>query len=67
MINNGPYTPGGMIYKQQWGPARHAMNAAFIASQAKIIIYHDRKLTRFHPEIHIKKMGIPKICVQREV
>jgi len=37
MINNGPYTPGGMIYKQQWGPARHAMNAAFIASQAKII------------------------------
>ena len=37
MINNGPYTPGGMIYKQQWGPARHAMNAAFIASQAKVI------------------------------
>ena len=37
MISNGPYTPGGMIYKQQWGPARHAMNAAFIASQAKVI------------------------------
>ena len=23
-----------MIYKQQWGPARHAANAAFIALQA---------------------------------
>ena len=23
-----------MIYKQQWGPARHAANAAFIAIQA---------------------------------
>ena len=34
MINDSLYTPGGMIYKQQWGPARHAMNAAFIASQA---------------------------------
>ena len=35
MINNSQYTPGGMIWRgQQWGPARHAMNAAFIASQA---------------------------------
>lgn len=34
LINDGPYTPGGMIYRETWGPARHAMNAAFIASQA---------------------------------
>merc|ERR1711935_1013979 len=31
---NGQYTPGGMLYVQTWGPARHAMNAAFIAAQA---------------------------------
>ena len=30
----GQYTPGGMLYVQTWGPARHAMNAAFIAAQA---------------------------------
>ena len=35
MVNNSQYTPGGMIWRdQEWGPARHAMNAAFIASQA---------------------------------
>lgn len=33
-INSKTKTPGGMLYAQQWGPARHAMNAAFIAAQA---------------------------------
>ena len=36
MRSNGPYTPGGMIYLQEWGPARHAANAGFIAAQAAV-------------------------------
>jgi len=29
--NEAPKTPKGMVYLDQWGPARHAGNAAFIA------------------------------------
>jgi endoglucanase len=32
--NEAPKTPKGMVYLDQWGPARHAANAAFIALAA---------------------------------
>jgi hypothetical protein len=34
LINDNTYTPQGLIFYQQWGPARHAANAAFLALQA---------------------------------
>ncbi len=29
--STAPKTPKGMVYLDQWGPARHAASAAFIA------------------------------------
>ena len=29
LIDDNQYTPGGMVYFQQWGTARHAANSAF--------------------------------------
>ena len=34
LIDQNQFTPGGMIFYQPWGPARHAANAAFLARQA---------------------------------
>ena len=34
LIDDNQYTPGGMVYFQQWGTARHAANSAFLALQA---------------------------------
>ena len=36
LLDENEYTPGGLIFYQQWGPARHAANAAFLATQAHI-------------------------------
>ena len=45
-INEDTYTPGGMVYLDQWGAMRHAMNVAFIAHRVRgtiIISLHDKK------------------------
>ncbi|CAL4212594.1 unnamed protein product, partial [Meganyctiphanes norvegica] len=31
IINDSPYTPGGLMYLDPWGSLRHANNVAFIA------------------------------------
>jgi hypothetical protein len=33
-VSSADKTPGGMLWLQEWGPARHAANAAFILLQA---------------------------------
>lgn len=37
IINDKQYTPKGLVYMDQWGSLRHAMNVAFIAMRVNLL------------------------------
>lgn len=48
LIDSNDYTPGGLIFYQKWGSARHASNAAFLALNAvKHGLDTDNKFSNF--------------------
>lgn len=36
LVNKAPKSPKGMVYLDQWGPLRHAANAAWITLQVNL-------------------------------